>query len=79
MGRIHCRGGAARYGRLDGAFNNAGIGGGDWEATTADDYDSLMQINSRGVRPPPFWAAGVSDMSGAAAIQPCLELQMDSH
>jgi NAD(P)-dependent dehydrogenase (short-subunit alcohol dehydrogenase family) len=38
-----------RYGRLDGAFNNAGIGGGDWTSTSADDYDTLMQINVRGM------------------------------
>ena len=38
-----------RYGRLDGAFNNAGVSGGDWEATSAEDYNYLMDINVRGV------------------------------
>jgi NAD(P)-dependent dehydrogenase (short-subunit alcohol dehydrogenase family) len=37
-----------RYGRLDGAFNNAGVGGGDWEATSAADYDTVMDVNLRG-------------------------------
>jgi len=38
-----------RYGRLDGAFNNAGVSGGNWESTSAEDYDSIMDINVRGV------------------------------
>ena len=38
-----------RYGRFDGAFNNAGVSGGDWEATSAEDYNYLMDINVRGV------------------------------
>ena len=38
-----------KYGRLDGAFNNAGVGGGDWTSTSAEDFDTLMQINIRGM------------------------------
>ncbi|WP_437785657.1 SDR family NAD(P)-dependent oxidoreductase [Sorangium sp. So ce1097] len=40
------------YGRLDGAFNNAGHGTmGPLAETTNDDYDALMETNLRGV----FW------------------------
>ena len=35
----------AKYGRLDGAFNNAGVSGGDWESTSADDYNTVLISN----------------------------------
>jgi A-factor type gamma-butyrolactone 1'-reductase (1S-forming) len=39
------------FGRLDGAFNNAGIGGteGPIEETSPDAFDSIMRVNARGV------------------------------
>lgn len=41
----------ATYGRLDGAFNNAGIGGapGPLADQTVDNYDAVMNINVKGV------------------------------
>lgn len=39
-----------RFGRLDAAFNNAGIGSyGPIESLTADDFDNVFAINTKGV------------------------------
>lgn len=38
------------FGRLDCAFNNAGVGGGQaFHETTEEDYDRIMNVNLRGV------------------------------
>jgi NAD(P)-dependent dehydrogenase (short-subunit alcohol dehydrogenase family) len=36
----------ATYGRLDGAFNNAGVSGGDWESTSGAAFSRLAQPHS---------------------------------
>lgn len=39
-----------RYGRLDGAFNNAGLtGSGKLDAVTEEDFDRIMAVNVKGV------------------------------